>query len=178
MHRLRRHLMGHLAGSPFGPGGRFFGAGEVRLALLSLLGDSAAHGYQLMTRLEERCRGAYQASAGTIYPTLQQLEDEGLVKVSASQTKKTYELTADGKKELERRAQELSELWRRADARSEWGVLNDPDAAEILGPALRLAKAALKAVVKSRGDAAMVDAVREVLEDARDRIESLPRRRR
>jgi DNA-binding PadR family transcriptional regulator len=170
--------MGQLAGSPFGPGGRFFGPGEVRLALLSLLGESPAHGYELMTRLEQRCRGAYQASAGTIYPTLQQLEDESLVKASPSQGKKTYELTADGRREVERHAAEVADLWRRADARSEWGVLNDPDAAEILGPALRLAKAALKAVVKSRGDAAVVEAVREVLDDARDRIENVHRRRR
>src|SRR5258706_15524207 len=103
MHRLRRRLMIHLAGSPFGPGGRFFGPGEVRLALLSLLADSAAHGYELMTRLEVRCRGAYRASAGTIYPTLQQLEDESLVKPSSSDGKKTYELTADGRREVERR---------------------------------------------------------------------------
>ncbi len=178
MHRLRRHLMSHLAGSPFGPGGRFFGSGEVRLALLSLLGESAAHGYELMTRLEKECQGAYQASAGTIYPTLQQLEDEGLVKVSAAGGKKTYELTAEGRREVERNAAEIAELWKRAEARSEWGVMNDPDAAEILAPALRLAKAALKAVVKSRGDAAVVDAVREVLEDARDRVEQVQRRHR
>lgn len=170
--------MGHLAGSPFGPGGRFFGPGEVRWALLALLSEAAAHGYELMQRLEQKCQGAYQASAGTIYPTLQQLEDEGLVKVSATGGKKTYELTAEGKKDVARHGAEISELWRRAEARSEWGVLNDPDAAEILGPALRLAKAALKAVVKSRGDAAVVDAVREVLEDARDRIEHVQRRRR
>ena len=178
MHRLRRHLLSHLAGSPFGPGGRFFGPGEVRWALLSLLAESAAHGYELMTRLEQRCHGAYQASAGTIYPTLQQLEDEGLVKVSAAGGKKTYEPTADGRREVERRASEIAELWRRAEARSEWGVLHDPDAAEILGPALRLAKAALKAVVKSRGDPAVVDAVREVLDDARDRLEHVQRRHR
>jgi hypothetical protein len=92
--------------------------------------------------------------------------------------KKTYELTADGRREVERRAQEIAELWRRADARSEWGVLHHPDAAEILAPALRLAKAALKAVVKSRGEPSVVDAVREVLEDARERIEHVQRRRR
>jgi DNA-binding PadR family transcriptional regulator len=170
MHRLRRHL------EMFG-GGRFFGPGEVRWALLSLLKDGPAHGYELMVRLEERTNGTYKASAGTIYPTLQQLEDEGLVKVSAAGGKKTYALTGDGEREVARNAQGVDEVWRRAEARSEWGVMADPDAAEILGPALRLAKSALKAVVKSRGDPAVVDHVRAILEDAREQIEHARRRR-
>ena len=161
----------------FGVGGRFFGPGEVRWALLSLLKDGPAHGYELMVRLEERCHGTYKASAGTIYPTLQQLEDEGLVKVSAAQGKKTYSLTAEGEREVQRNAQGVDEVWRRAEARGEWSVFTDPDAAEILGPALRLAKAALKAVVKSRGDVAVVESVRAILEDAREQIEHARRRR-
>ena len=63
-----------------GPRRGFFRSGEVRLALLSLLAESPGHGYQLMKRLEKRSGGLYQASAGTIYPVLQQLEDEGLVR--------------------------------------------------------------------------------------------------
>jgi DNA-binding PadR family transcriptional regulator len=172
MHRLRRHL------ELFGVGGRFFGPGEVRWALLSLLKQGPAHGYELMIRLEERCHGTYKASAGTIYPTLQQLEDEGLVKVSAASGKKTYALTAEGERELERNDDAVGEVWRRADARGEWGALADPDAAEILGPALRLAKASLKAVVKSRGEPAIVDAVRAILDGAREQVEQVHRRHR
>ena len=51
----------------------------MRLAILSLLADGPRHGYELMKLLQERSGGVYRASAGTIYPTLQQLEDEGLV---------------------------------------------------------------------------------------------------
>ena len=60
-------------------GRRFFESGEVRLAILSLLSDGPKHGYQLMKDLEERSGGLYKASAGSIYPTLQQLEDEDLI---------------------------------------------------------------------------------------------------
>src|SRR6516225_9161139 len=81
--------------------GRFFGPGEVRLALLSLLGDAPMHGYELMKRLEERSGGIYRASAGTIYPTLQQLEDEGLVASETLEGKKIYRLTDSGRGELE-----------------------------------------------------------------------------
>lgn len=66
----------------FGPWsleGKFFERGEVRLALLSLLTDGPRHGYELMTVIEERSRGLHRPSAGTIYPTLQQLQDEELV---------------------------------------------------------------------------------------------------
>jgi hypothetical protein len=71
-----------------GPGRRFFGQGEVRLAVLSLLEDAPAHGYEIMKRLEERSGGMYKASAGTVYPVLQQLEDEDLVRSEEVQGKR------------------------------------------------------------------------------------------
>lgn len=177
MHRLRRHLGRRRA--PWATRARLFGPGEIRLALLSLLGAGPAHGYELMTRLEERCGGAYQASAGTVYPTLQQLEDEGLARASpVDGTRKVYELTRRGSEELQRCADEIEEIWRRASAWGEWGMLGHPDAAEIVGPALRLAKAALAAVVGSRSDPAAIDAVRTALDEARERIERIRRKGR
>src|ERR1700688_4204820 len=66
---------------PWGRGGRwgrFFGPGEIRLALLSMLEAGPKHGYELMKELEAKSGGIYKASAGAIYPALQQLEDEEL----------------------------------------------------------------------------------------------------
>ena len=63
------------AGLAFGRHGRFFEAGEVRLAILSLLAEGPKHGYQLMKEMKDRSSGMYSASAGSVYPTLQQLED-------------------------------------------------------------------------------------------------------
>ncbi len=175
MHRLRGTLGLLMGASPTGAG-RLFGPGEVRLALLSLLSDAPAHGYVLMKALEARCGGAYRASAGTIYPTLQRLQDDGLMRATASEAKSTYALTPQGRREVKRHARDIAQVWRRAEMRSEWAVLYDPDAAEILGPAMRLAKVALKAVAKSRGDPDVVDAIREVLDDARHGIERIKRR--
>ncbi|RPJ85366.1 MAG: PadR family transcriptional regulator, partial [Acidobacteria bacterium] len=90
-------------GGPWG-WGRFFGAGEVRLGLLSLLEQEPKHGYQLMKELEERSGGFYRASAGTIYPTLQMLEDEGLVISEAADGKRVYRITEAGRAELVREA--------------------------------------------------------------------------
>ena len=70
---------GPFSGFAGGPRGRFFEFGEVRLAILSLLEEGPKHGYQLIKDLSERSGGLYRASAGTVYPTLQQLEDEELV---------------------------------------------------------------------------------------------------
>ena len=62
MHRLRQKLQEF----PWARTGRLFAPGEVRLALLSLLSDAPGHGYDLMTRLGERCGGGYEPSAGVV----------------------------------------------------------------------------------------------------------------
>src|ERR1700733_3787195 len=80
----------------FGNRARFFEFGEVRLAILSLLTEGPKHGYQLMKEMRERSGGLYQASAGSVYPTLQQLEDEGLIRVKQEGGRKNHSLTAAG----------------------------------------------------------------------------------
>lgn len=172
-HRGRRR-------GPFGFGmrGRFFGPGEVRLALLSLLGERPKHGYELMGELEERSDGAYRPSAGTVYPTLQQLEDEGLATSASSEGRNVYRLTPDGERELAESAEQVERIWRRAEEWGDWGFAGDPDAAEVVRPALRLARSAYRAVQKAHGDPDVVDRVRDILEQARDQIRDLPTPRR
>jgi hypothetical protein len=70
-------------GPPFGPGfGRGSRArrGDVRAALLVLLAEEPRNGYGLMQEIESRSEGAWRPSPGSVYPALQQLEDEGLVR--------------------------------------------------------------------------------------------------
>jgi DNA-binding PadR family transcriptional regulator len=167
MHRLRRHL--------FRPSGRFFGPRELRLALLALLHDEPSHGYELMTRLEARLGGSYQASAGAIYPTLQQLEDEGLLRVEVADGKKKHVPTDAGLRELAAHQRDVEAIWERAESWSEWGIFSDPSAAEIVGPALRLAKTALKTILH---DPDAIDEVRAILDNARDQIDRMRKRRR
>jgi DNA-binding PadR family transcriptional regulator len=160
------------------PGGRFFGPGKTRLARLSLLGEQASHGCELMTKLEERCGAVYQASAGASYPTLQQLEDQGLARAQRADGKKVYAITPDGERELARNREAVERVWRRAGSWSEWREAGQPEVAEIVGPALRLMKAALKASAKAHGDTATLRRLRDILEDAHREIEQLGRRRR
>lgn len=176
MHHHFRKLFGSSDPDLGPPGGRFFAPGEIRLALLSLLSERPSHGYELMVRLEQRCGGTYKASAGAIYPTLQQLEDQSLVRPLVLNDKKVYELTFEGQQTIEANAEAIARIWQRAQAWSEWGEIRHPDAAEIIAPVLRLAKAAIKVVVKSRGDPVKINRVRTILEAAREEIERLQRK--
>ncbi|WP_327140097.1 PadR family transcriptional regulator [Nocardia sp. NBC_01327] len=145
--------------------GRFFGAGELRWALLALIAEQPGHGYELMSRLEKRCGGAYRPSAGAVYPTLQQLEDEGLTTLEIDSGRKVFHISATGRAEVDQHLGEIDRIWARADERGQWGLFRDPDAAEIIGPALRLFKTAVSAVVHSHGDPAVIDQVRGILAD-------------
>jgi DNA-binding PadR family transcriptional regulator len=155
--------------------GRFFGPGEVRLALLSMLGEAPMHGYELMKRLEERSGGIYRASAGTIYPTLQLLEDEGLVASETRDGKKVYRLTDAGRRELERNEEAVRAIWRRASRWQDWRSAFDPDTAEIRGPAERLVKEAFRAVAGGFATHQRLERVREILLRALREVEELSR---
>jgi DNA-binding PadR family transcriptional regulator len=87
-----------------------FSHGRLRLYLLKLLADGPRHGYVLIRQLEDRFRGLYAPSAGTVYPRLQRLEAEGLVTHTAAGGRKTYEITEAGREELRRRAREVVAL--------------------------------------------------------------------
>ncbi len=89
-------------GGGFGPGGRrMFGSGGVKLAVLKLLSEEPAHGYHLIKKMEERLAGGYSPSAGAIYPTLNLLEDEGLIEATKQENRKMYSITAEGSLFLE-----------------------------------------------------------------------------
>ncbi|NJP90196.1 PadR family transcriptional regulator [Nonomuraea sp. FMUSA5-5] len=161
-----------------GPTGRFFGPGELRLAVLALIAEQPGHGYDVMNRLADRFNGTYEPSAGSIYPTLQLLEDEGLVRVEPADGRKVHHLTGEGRRVVAEQAAEIERLWGRAASRGEWGLFREPEAAEIIGPALRLVKAAVKTLAHAHGDPRVVERIQEVFVDARHRIEQLDPRRR
>ena len=177
-HGRHRHRSRRRARRRFGPWsweGRFFERGDLPLALLSLLEEGPRHGYELMKQLESRSHGMYRASAGTVYPLLQQLQDEGLiVSRSAEGGRRDYELTAAGRERLEREAATVREIWDRAedDEWGGWAYAHDPDAAVLLRPAFRLMRSALRTVARSR-DPDIADRVREVLSRAHEEIRRL-----
>lgn len=84
-----------------------FAHGHLRLYLLSLLAERSMHGYELIQALSDRFGGTYVPSAGTIYPRLAKLEEEGLVTKEADGRKTVYAITDAGRAELDARSGDL-----------------------------------------------------------------------
>ena len=84
-----------------------FSHGDLRLYLLNLLDEAPRHGYDIIQALSDRTGGTYTPSAGTVYPRLAKLEEEGLVTKSVDGRKTVYEITAAGRAEVASRAGDL-----------------------------------------------------------------------
>ncbi|WP_417233972.1 PadR family transcriptional regulator [Arthrobacter sp.] len=87
-----------------------FAHGAMRLYLLHLLDDGPKHGYDIIRALSDRFGGTYSPSAGSVYPRLAKLEEEGLVDTRQEGRRNLYGLTPDGRRELAERGDELSSI--------------------------------------------------------------------
>ena len=87
-----------------------FAHGQLRLYLLALLNEGPRHGYEVIQDLEHRFNGLYSPSAGTVYPRLAKLEEEGLVQRSDEGRKAIYRITEAGREEVRARRDDLSSL--------------------------------------------------------------------
>jgi DNA-binding PadR family transcriptional regulator len=87
-----------------------FAHGQMRLYLLALLNEGPRHGYEIIRDLEERFDGLYSPSAGTVYPRLAKLEEEGLVERTEDGRKATYRITDAGRQEVAAREFDLADL--------------------------------------------------------------------
>lgn len=93
------------------PRGPRAGRGDVRSAVLALLAEEPMHGYQIIQEIGRRSGGSWRPSPGSVYPTLQQLEDEGLVRAEEQEGRRVYRLTDAGRRHVEERADEFDDLW-------------------------------------------------------------------
>ena len=80
--------------------------GQIRTALLAVLAEGPGHGYDVMQKLEDKTGGAWRPSPGSVYPTLQLLEDEGLVRSTERDGKRVYEITEAGRAEATSRVEQ------------------------------------------------------------------------
>lgn len=109
-----------------GPGGRGRrGRGDVRLAVLALVSEQPRHGYEIIQEIAERSGGRWKPSPGSVYPTLSQLEDEGLVRVEQTDGRRVVHLTEAGTAYVEENREEIDKVWTAFDGEEEDG----PDAA-------------------------------------------------
>src|SRR3954471_10861969 len=116
-HRGRPHRRPHGGqgfGPPFGPGfgrGPRARRGDVRAALLVLLAEEPRNGYGLMQEIERRSDGVWRPSPGSVYPALQQLEDEELVRSEESDGRRVFALTDAGRAHVEENREAFGEPW-------------------------------------------------------------------
>ena len=85
--------------------------GDIRRAILSALQDGPAHGYAVMRRLEEMSGGLWRPSPGSVYPTLSQLEDEGLIRSEEHDGRKVFALTDAGREHVAARPEGARAPW-------------------------------------------------------------------
>jgi len=149
---------------------QWFGAGDMKYVILKLLRDKPRHGYEVMKELEARMHGCYSPSPGTIYPTLQWLEDEGLVVGRDVEGKKVYEITDTGRAFLDEHKDIVEEIFDRVTETVERTV--GGSMAEVNRALGQLVKAVYRTGWKAETDAAR-KAVADILVKAAAEIEEL-----
>jgi DNA-binding PadR family transcriptional regulator len=148
-------------GPPFGgrAGGPRVRRGDVRASIIALLAERPMHGYEMIQELESRTNGLWRPSAGSIYPTLQLLEDEGIVIGEDSAGKRRFSLTDAGRAEAEKLD------------RPPWEEVTDEDeghASNLRDSAFQLGAAIIQVVRTGSED--QIAKTRDILNDARRRV--------
>jgi DNA-binding PadR family transcriptional regulator len=131
-------------GAPRGDhrGNRFFhgphvSRGDVRSAALALLTDGPRHGYQIIQEIGERSSGTWRPSPGSVYPALQLLEDEGLIRAEQVETRRVFHLTDAGKSFVAEHKAELAAVWNSVSDTVDNSMVELRDLYEQVGVAVR-----------------------------------------
>jgi DNA-binding PadR family transcriptional regulator len=175
-HGIHRHhgfgpgSWGGLGGPPFagrGPRGRGRKArrGDIRTAALLLLAEEPRNGYQIMQEVEERSDGVWRPSPGSVYPALQQLEDEGLIRSEELEGRKLFALTDAGRAFVQERGAEKPAPWEQMSG-------DVSGQAHELGKLMREVASAFVQVMRTGSEAQMAEA-RKVLVAARRDLYSI-----
>ena len=168
---------------PFGPGpwggfghdprqrGRMFEKGDLKYIILDLLAEKPSHGYELIRALEERFRGMYSPSPGSVYPTLQLLEDMGHATAKQQDGKKTYEITAEGRKFLEENRQSVERIWGRVGGG--WNPEMGAELHEMRRELMGLGKLFGREMHGGRLDKEKLRRIREIISGAARQVEEI-----
>jgi DNA-binding PadR family transcriptional regulator len=134
--------------------------GDVRASILSLLAEKSLNGYQIMQELEQRSRGAWRPSPGAVYPALQQLEDEGLVRAESGSSGRVYGLTDAGRAHVKEHAADFAAPWESANQGA-----HDETVFGLFGALKHIATASLQVV--HTGSPSQIREAQKILNQAR-----------
>jgi DNA-binding PadR family transcriptional regulator len=177
-----QHLMGPGSHRGGRPGARdawdFFGGpppradrGAVRYLVLDAIEKQPRHGYEIMAAIEERSGRTYRPSPGVIYPTLQLLEELGHARVEEHDGRKTYAITADGKRDLEEHRDEVTDFYERSGAGS-WEEYAE-ELGDLIKHATRLFRVFRRSARRGRLTPSAMKKIRATLDEALSKIESI-----
>ncbi len=154
------------------PGERFFGRGDLKYVILDLLKDQPRHGYDIIRALEERMRGRYRPSPGSVYPTLQMLEDLGYVTSTQQEGKKVYSITDEGRRYLTEQASTIDDIRTRISAG--WDAAQRPEVSDLMHELQQLARALFRHGTRGAlHDPERLRKLRDIVQRARNEVESL-----
>ncbi|MEP7343622.1 MAG: PadR family transcriptional regulator [Gemmatimonadaceae bacterium] len=158
-------------------GGRMFEQGDLKYVILKLLEEKPRHGYDIIKELEEKSGGAYAPSAGTVYPTLQLLEDLGYATMTPEEGgKRIFSITDTGREYLEQNKSAVEDLF---DKLADVGASIVSDAVMDINRAFRdLAAAAYAPVRDYHKDTEFAAKVKEILDRTSKEIRDLAEARR
>ncbi|MGE0554735.1 MAG: PadR family transcriptional regulator [Gemmatimonadales bacterium] len=148
---------------------QMFESGEVKFVILRLLKEGPRHGYDIIKELEDRFAGCYTPSAGTVYPTLQLLEDQGYVRAEVADGKKVYHITEEGERFLEQNSDLLDDIFERVKETVR-GIAGGR-MGDIHGAYRRLTSATYKRAWRYGPNHPALERVAEILNKAADDIE-------
>ena len=149
--------------------------GVVRYLVLDAVAQQPRHGYEIMQAITERSGGAYKPSPGVIYPTLQMLEEMGLIRAVETAGRKVFEITEEGRRELEANRLEVEDFYERAAGPAEWEQQAEIFA-DLAGDMAKLFRLYRLAARRGRLTTATKKAIRNELDAAIERIEAILRR--
>jgi DNA-binding PadR family transcriptional regulator len=155
----------------FGEPGPRAERGGVKYLVLDAVADAPRHGYEIMQVIEERSKGAYRPSPGVIYPTLQMLEEMGFLRSTEQDGRKTYAITGEGRLELERNRDTVSDFYQQQDG-APWEVYAD-EMQDFTERLLGLVKTVRRAARHGRFNARTVRELRKILDETIARVESV-----
>ncbi len=152
-----------------------FERGDLKFVILRLVSDKPMHGYEVMQALEEESGGGYKASPGSVYPTLQMLEDEGLLRFREEDGKKIYEITEEGTSYLEENGDIVDKIFDRVGAFAN-GFFGK-DTRGLTAAFSRLAQSCFEGAFSGRLDEDAIRKMTESLDRARGEVEEVMRSR-
>jgi len=150
---------------------RIFERGDLKFVILRLISEKPMHGYEVMQALEKESCGCYKASPGSVYPTLQMLEDEGYVRGKDEDGKKVYAITDEGRKYLEDHGDVVDEIFERISSFADrfWGK----DTRDLSAAFSRLAQSTFEAAFAWETGPEVLRKMADALERARKEMEEM-----